>query len=131
MVLENACSCECLCNRNLLNANLKSLNPLKYPISGFQTTKRPICSLNSIKSKKYNCHNQKKHCKTNKLGVFATQDLIFDRVFDSFSAPNISCRCCLKSNPNLRYQARQIKQSKNQCCNICMPDAISNRGGYK
>lgn len=135
MVLENPCYCGCLKGRCRRNANLRSLNTIRHPISGFQSRKRTCNSKRhplNLACKRTKC---KERCDTNRLGDFANRDFINARIFNSFSEPNVPCRCdrrgrCRKLDPNLKYRVRPIPRgNKNKCCNICLPDGVVNRGG--
>lgn len=124
------CCCGPCCNAsptNKKNANLPSLNPLKYPIAGFQATKR-TCLKGVPRGK--SCA-QGKNCRKfapNKLGLYSTIDMYQTQLYNSFNMQNVPCICCKPVNPNLTYRARlKPRPRKSLCCNICLPDGVANR----
>jgi len=110
---------------------MKKRLSLYQPKTGFQTRKRP-CNTFYRKQKETN------HCvlsNTNRLGDFATREFQFDRIFNRIPLPNVPSKFdrnipgkCRRPDPNLPYRKRPIP-NKNKHCNICLPDAIINRGG--
>lgn len=128
MVLENPCHCGCLRGRKRRNANIRSLNNIKHPISGFQSRKRKFNFKRQPLNHSYRLRGCRERCNTNRLNDYATRNMVFDKVFNSFSMPNGSCVCRRKKiDPNLAYRQRPRPSSrKNKCCNICLPDAVVN-----
>ena len=69
--------------------------------------------------------------------MFSARDFVDARIFNSFSIPNVTSDHdrripgkCRRPDPNLRYRTRPItRRDKNKYCNICLPDAVVNRGG--
>ena len=127
MVLENPCYCGCLEGRCRPNANLRSLNTIRHPISGFQSRKL-TCNTKVSPARRVRKVECKPRCRTNELNVFTERDFVCARIFNSFSIPNVPCICRKRNDPNLRFRTRPIPNSKNKCCNICLPDRVSNLG---
>lgn len=133
MVLENPCPCGCK-NSRCRRRNISSQSDLREPLNGFQSYKR-TCNVFPNKSKPFNTVYSykcpRKKCITNRLDAFSALDMYQTARYNSFSMLNTDCRCKMtcNTNPNLKYIQRQIPVcSKNQCCNICFPDALANAG---